>query len=671
MGRASELKWVDEWIKAKDQKLTLMMVHGPAGIGKSTLLEAIYQRALAKGLPAWRTDGHYMNTPTAWIDYMGLLLLHGVAGQPDVNDQNSDRLANLRRLSSLLSTHKSILLIDNAEFLGMTGEWLRTQFFHQLRDARLLVVMATRTPLMEWVTDSFWHDQLFQWNLAPLTYNETLAYMTARHIDANRWGAKLFQSTRGHPLSVALAVDSLSRDPAGSMDVFQTVTMQVLREVVSEDWMPYIEALAIVKEANQATLEQMAGRNIGSLEYHRLLSLSFLSADAQGLRMHDTIRQILLNDLRQRLPQRYRELRHRALTVLGEDRDVDDAALRLRKAAILLDLYRDDLPVQPWMEFSAVSGWEENSRVLAHERVYLHQLLPSTPRSRLIAAGQQHEFLDALIDVHPQGVRVVRNSQNEPIGFWAGLWLSENTMPLLYRYLPRLAAALPEALLREAHGPQELADTCVTVFFCFCENVASLTIEQVRGLVLWDALVVLGGSVRVLVTSEHPPFRRVMSSIGLRPKTFVSPQNDVVEVLVGDKRGKGFLAFLWFLDRLGRTVGGESVLQDDDIKRLLDALGNFDMLEHEVRALGLDDAAQVVADRLTTYLTAVPPIAPLTQLEQLLLRYTYLEHGYTSAAIAAKLHLSRSSYYRYRERAIAQMAAWWNAASRISAHAQP
>ena len=660
-GRSRELQWIDEWMRADTHAMQLLMVCGPAGIGKSTVLDAIAQRAQTAGVPAWRTDGRYMNTPTAWIDYLGLLLLQGVGGTASVRPDPSDRLANLRQLVSLFSTHQGILLIDNAEFLGMTGEWLRTQWFPTLRDAGLLVVMATRTPLMEWVTDTLWRNRLIQWQLPPLTYPETLAYLAARDIDVQRWGAIVFQSTHGHPLSVALTADSVSRDPGTLVEVSQMVTLQVLREVVSEDWMPHLEALAMVQEANQATLAAMTGRDLGSLDYHRFLSLSFVSPDARGLKMHDTIRQILLQDLRQRFPQRYQALRHRALTVLGE-RNGDDTALRLRTAAILLELYRDDLPVEPWMTFSAVTAWEDNSQPLPHERPYLHQMLPKMPRSRLISVAQQHAFLDALMEVHPEGIRVVRHARHEPIGFWAGLWLSEKTLPLLQTYLPRLAAALPPALQRAAQGPQELADTCVTVFFCCRGNVPALTIEQVRGLVLWDALVILGGSVRVMVTSEDPAFRQVMSSMGLRPQTFVARHGDRVEVLVADKRGKGFLAFLWFLDRLGRTLPNPEhrVLHGDELQRLLRAFGHAEMLEQEVRALGLDETPHAVAERIRTYLSAVPPIAPLTPMEQRLLRYTYWEQNSTSAAIAAKLHVSRSSYYRYRERALARMTAWWN-----------
>lgn len=660
VGRSDYLRWTKEWLVDQQSRSMVVMVRGPAGIGKSTLLDAMRREAQKLNVPVRLTDGRYISTPGAWIDYMGFIMMEEMARDPV--SEADDRLRLLRRLASALSSQKSILIIDNAESLGMTGEWLRTEFLPTLQKGPFLVVIAARSPLMEWVTDPFWQDRLVQWELPPLTYGDTVKYLAARQIDVNAWGAELYRKTHGHPFSLALAADVVGHDPMAVPTIPQMASMRVLHEVVTEEWMPHLEALAVVQLADQATLTTMTGREVGSLEYHGLLSLSFISADTQGLVMHDTVRRILVEDLRQRFPGRYKNLRRKALAVLGERRHREGDAMRLRTSAILLDLYRDDLPVGPWLNFSAVHGWSENNRVTARDRIALHNLLPEHPRTRLIRPQHQHGLLDALIDTHPESVRVIRNMENEPIGFWAGLWLSERTMPIVEKYLPSLLAAMGDELACYQGRPQELADTCVTIFFCYRDDPSAYTIEQVRGLVLYDSLILLGGSVRVLVTSQHPPFREVMMSIGLRPQAFRTPSGETVELLVGDKRGKGFLAFLWFLERLADSVDGlrKSQINANQIERLLKVLSNRLVFASQMRAMKFDAEPSVVMGELTRLLTDVPPTPPLKPIEQQLLRLTYLDRNLTSSAIAQSLHLSRSSYYRYRELAIQELTAVWN-----------
>ena len=64
----------------------------------------------------------------------------------------------------------------------------------------------------------------------------------------------------------------------------------------------------------------------------------------------------------------YSELRRKALGVLSERRSADDAAIRIKTGAVLLELYRDDLPVGPWLNFSEVHGWSPHSQVTLADR---------------------------------------------------------------------------------------------------------------------------------------------------------------------------------------------------------------------------------------------------------------------------------------------------------------
>ncbi|MDA8195420.1 MAG: hypothetical protein M0Z53_15710 [Thermaerobacter sp.] len=664
VGRAPYVQWIETWIDNNVSQLGIVMVHGPAGIGKSTLLEAIRDLALGAQVAAWYTDGSYMSTPMAWIDYMGFLVLHqSTVASTAPAPRKTERMDILDQISHTLGTQQSILLVDNADALGITGEWLRTQFLPPLRNAPLLIVMASRHPLVEWMAHPFWQQDVMQWPLTALSYDETLQYLQSRDIDADQWGAKVFRQTHGHPLSLALAADRIGKQTDQLISLSQMATLHVLREVVHEEWIPHLEALALVHEADQGILEAITGRELGSLTYHHLLSLSFVQADPQGLRMHDTVRQIFIDDLRQRHPMRFKELRRKALGVLSERRSADDAAIRLKTGAVLLELYRDDLPVGPWLNFSAVHGWSPHSQATLADRAKLHQLLPREPRTRLLRSGTQHELLDALIDTSPASVRVIRDPHGKPLGFWAGVWLSEKTIPLLDDYFPLLVAALDEEVYRYRLCPEALADTCVTVFFCYRDVLPWYSVEQVRGLVLYDALIILGGSVRVWTTSEHPPFRAIMQSIGLRLQRVSKPAREPIEVLVGDKRGKGFLAFLWFLDRVaGSPNEALSAFRwsNADTEYLLRTIHHRETFRAYLARLQFPGDGSMVRHRLIEILTRYPVPDPLTVFEQELLRFTFLDPIAESTTAADRLHISRSTYYRYRKEAISHATALMN-----------
>ncbi len=170
VGRSEYLQWIQAWIENDDRCFQMIMLHGPAGIGKSTLLEAIRPTAEGTQFAVWMTNAAYLSTPMAWIDYMGFLMRHhSPKTTPDVLPTTSDRIDVLNHCAHILRTQPTIMLIDNAESLAMTGEWLRTQFLPPLREAPVLLVMAARNPLMEWVTSAFWQHHVVKWPLPALS----------------------------------------------------------------------------------------------------------------------------------------------------------------------------------------------------------------------------------------------------------------------------------------------------------------------------------------------------------------------------------------------------------------------------------------------------------------------------------------------------------------------
>lgn len=655
VGRTNELAWVHQWLQDGNPS-TLLAIGGPAGIGKSTLLAAMAYEVKALGYPAWLVDGRYVGTPASFLDYLKFLVSDGASEQ-----------ASSRLLIEDLTRQPGLLLIDNAEGLGLTGAWLRTAFLPRLHQARFLIGLAARTNhWWEWSTDPVWAPRFRMWTLAPFTFEETQAYLATRGVVEDEWGSRLYHQTGGHPLSLALATDAVRSDPSVLPTVAQVVTARVLREVVTERWVPLLEALAVIQEADERTLAEMSQEPVGTLEYHHLLSLSFVSAGPLGLRMHDTVRKALLDDLRQRSWDRFQMLRRRAVEVLGQHRETADEATRRRTLAIFLDLYRDQLPEYPWYKRATIDDWDDDRAFVPSDLPYLRALVPPEPHIPCLDPALHNALLNEMVTTCPEAIRVVRNASHEPVGFWAGLWLSRETLPILQRYVPGFLSMWPENLLEEQNRPKEQADTCFTVFFCYRADPPRYTAEEVAGLVLYDSLVTTGGGVRVLVTSVHPSFLATIARLGGQTQRVRDPvSGQDLEVLVGDKRGRGFLAFARFLETRASSPSLKSwepvpELDQEAMHTLLASLHDYRRFAAVARTLHLSGGAELARKHLLDLLEAETPLEPLTPGSHKLLRHTYLVRNRTVHAIAMELHLSRSTYYRHRQTALAECAQAWN-----------
>ena len=662
VGRQVERRWLAGWLAGDAPLVRIVAVQGPSGVGKTTLLAQLARDARRAGQTAWLVDGRYTNTPRAFVDY--LTFLAEGAAVPSVTAQTPlDGAA----LHALFANRRSLLLIDNAEDLALTGEWLRTAFLPGLRSARLLVMLASRRQgWWEWTTDPLWLDRFDTWHLSSFTVGEVQEYLTRRGVDGDRWSYPLYRQSGGHPLSLAMAADVVRSEPHRLPEVFQAVTARLIREVVAESWAEWLDILAVVQEADLPTLSELAGHPLDALTYHRLAALSFVSVGPLGLRLHDAVRKVWLSDLCQRDPDHFRQLRRTAIEVLGRRREGADEATRRRTSALFLDLYREQVPAYPWFDWRAVDEQSGGTGLRPGDLPALHALVPATPHIEFLAPEHHHPLLEAMAERAPGSIRVVRSADGRPIGFWAALWLARSTMPLVHRYLPGWVRAWPDDWQRYETLPETEADTCLTVFFCFRAAPPRYRAEDVAGLVLFDALVGVGGGVRIWLSSTDPVFKATVSQLGLARRLIRDPETGrEAEILEADKRGQGFLALARFLERRAHA----SLVQRLDpatLEALLRAWHQPRRLSRLARSHGLHWAPVTIQQRLKQLLEQDPPPAPLTRDTQAVLRSTFLHVGSSVDAVALTLHMSRTTYYRHRRAGLQQLAeAWTELAHRL------
>jgi hypothetical protein len=119
---------------------SMLWVHGPGGIGKSTLLTAYAETARNAGFTVAEVDGGRIRPTPAGI--------RAAVRNPPVVSQ-----APTLRSSS-------VVIIDAAERLDAAEEWLREEFLPGLPAKTLVVIASRRPPGEPWRSDPGWRDLL-------------------------------------------------------------------------------------------------------------------------------------------------------------------------------------------------------------------------------------------------------------------------------------------------------------------------------------------------------------------------------------------------------------------------------------------------------------------------------------------------------------------------------
>ncbi len=144
VGRKRELGFLDS-LFVDDPPANVVLVHGPGGIGKSTLLRHVQRRGEAAG---W--------TP----------VLVEARDLPPVPDALDDALAEAR------DVERPLVLIDSYERMAALGGYLRRAVLPQLPDATIVVIAGRRAPEPGWC-EGGWEGLTVELELEPLSGAES------------------------------------------------------------------------------------------------------------------------------------------------------------------------------------------------------------------------------------------------------------------------------------------------------------------------------------------------------------------------------------------------------------------------------------------------------------------------------------------------------------------
>lgn len=322
VGRGRELA-LFEALLDDGARSSVVFVHGPGGVGKSTLLREVARRAVRRGYTPVLVEGRD---------------LAPVPGQLEL------ALAGVRELE------RPLIVFDTYERMSAMGGFLRARVLPALPEGALIVLAGRRPPEPGWLTDG-WEHLTTAIELKPLS-DEDGALLAAQHglqdPDAVR---SLVRWANGSPLALSLGADAAASAPARTPvdlaeldddpDLAHALLQRLARAELDGGDLDVL-AVASIARVTYASMLRDALPGTDSEEAEAWLrGLSFSEPVGAGVTLHDIVRRALRAELRRQDPDRERELRRRIAdhlygrAIAGENRFmvdladlVDDPAIR-------------------------------------------------------------------------------------------------------------------------------------------------------------------------------------------------------------------------------------------------------------------------------------------------------------------------------------------------------
>jgi len=411
-GRPAELALFARALVADAPPFFVLYIHGPGGVGKTSLLGRFAQLAQEAGVIAAALDARNMEpTTTAFLGSLSLAL--GI----DPNQSPIDVLAQ--------RGERTVILIDTYELLSPLDDWLREIFLPQLPEHVLTVLACRHAPAPAWRSDPGWQPLLHILPLRNLSPQEGRSYLAQRSVPADDLQGVL-DFTHSYPLALSLVADLYDQRPGFHFnplevpDVIKLLLEQFLQRAPGPAHRAALEACALVRVTTESLLAELLAVPDAHDLFVWLRGLSFIETQPGGLFPHDIAREVLVADLRWRNPGWYAELHRRARVHFTQRLQETRGPEQQLTLFDFVYLHRDNPAVRPFFE------WQASGRSAP-------DLLRPADGPLLAAMVARHEgVVSAQLASHwlerqPENVIVFRDSSGQPGGFMMLLALDRTT----------------------------------------------------------------------------------------------------------------------------------------------------------------------------------------------------------------------------------------------------
>ncbi|MFI5895930.1 ATP-binding protein [Actinoplanes sp. NPDC051513] len=287
VGRRDELRAFGDALTGRSPRRVLF-VHGPGGIGKTTLLLEMFARARAVGRVPALLDGREIDPSPEGF---------------------------LQAVEQFADDHGTLLLVDSYEHLGALDGWLRRVFIPGLPANGLVVLAGREPPSAAWRVDPGWRQVVAIHRVDHLDETDS-ADLLARAGVTEPVQQRLLMLGRGHPLTLALLADvacggAVPESLAEVPDLISVLLESLLRDAPSEAHMTGLATCARAWLTTEDLLRKTVGADAPEV-WGWLRRRPFVHCRPGGLTPHDLTREVLEAEFERRSPDRYRSL-HRII----------------------------------------------------------------------------------------------------------------------------------------------------------------------------------------------------------------------------------------------------------------------------------------------------------------------------------------------------------------------
>ena len=197
VGRTEEMAVL---LRAVQQDVPVVThIHGIAGIGKSSLLEAFADRGRASGATFVCLDCRAIEpSEQGFLHELGA----AIGGNPTTPEEAANRL-------KALGDHVALTL-DTYEVFRMMDTWLRQVFVPALEDNVRVFFFGREAPVPAWLISPGWQELFQSVRLDPLGQREARELLAGAGVSEEDAG-RVNRFARGHPLALKLAAAAIRR----------------------------------------------------------------------------------------------------------------------------------------------------------------------------------------------------------------------------------------------------------------------------------------------------------------------------------------------------------------------------------------------------------------------------------------------------------------------------
>ncbi|MFD9959700.1 ATP-binding protein [Amycolatopsis sp. NPDC058986] len=625
----------------------VLFVHGPGGIGKSTLLRRLADDAEERGHAVVWVNGEYVLTSTT---------------------------ALTEAVAPVHASARPVLVVDGFEHCQALETWIREQLLPTVPEDTVVVIAGRHRPDPHWTLDPGWQHLVRTIALTTLNPDEAGDLLAQRgvpgelHATVNGFAA-------GHPLTLCLAAEETSAPPTTARDaawkpspqIIETLLARMIDRVPSAAHEYGLRVAGHVRHVTVGLLRTGLNEHDARTVFDWLAGLPYVETGRHGLVCHELVREVLDSSFKWRDPVAYGELNLRLWRHLLDSRPaVSDAEIDVA-ANDLLYLCRHLSPAN-----KAVLAFREREALF--ESAYRPEMRANLLRLAHEDRGEEHARLVAYwLDRQPEGFTVHHRAEDMTIvSFNAWLRLHPGTDELsgdpalapIQEYLDQTGQVKPGEHVGVArfHVPALSAEHYVTGMNLHTGYQSTRSLHRRNGLVA--SFVLVPNVTNMAPHLEAYDFWLYRAIPEFDDKTWGLCMHDWREVSLGqllERTEKTMRCGVIPGDSASDVRAAPAMSQEEFFAAVKQALRDW----HDEEAIAVNQLIGAYGDARTLRTTVVTTVDTLRQdrrriKHQRAVHATYLDRDTNQKAAAARLGVPFSTHRRHLQSGVHEIcAALW------------